>query len=66
MRIDTRKWLLGKLYPHVYGDKVTQEITGAGGGKLEVVLVPAVPRAIHDAECELFKALPPGDVDRND
>lgn len=29
LRVDTRKWLLSKMLPKVYGDKVTNEITGA-------------------------------------
>lgn len=32
VQIDARKWLAGKLRPKVYGDKVSQEITGADGG----------------------------------
>lgn len=29
LRVDTRKWLLSKMLPKVYGDKITNEITGA-------------------------------------
>lgn len=29
LRVETRKWLLSKMLPKVYGDKVTNEITGA-------------------------------------
>ena len=32
LRIDTRKWLLAKMRPKKYGDKITQEHTGADGG----------------------------------
>ena len=35
LRVDTRRWLLGKLAPKKYGDKVTQEHTGAGGGPIQ-------------------------------
>jgi hypothetical protein len=31
---DNRKWLLSKLVPKVYGDKVVQEVTGADGAAL--------------------------------
>jgi len=31
---DNRKWLLSKLAPKKYGDKVTQELTGADGGPI--------------------------------
>ena len=36
LRVDTRKWLLSKLAPKKYGEKVQQEITGADGGALKV------------------------------
>jgi hypothetical protein len=35
LRVDTRKWLLSKVLPKVYGDKVVQEITGKDGGPIE-------------------------------
>ena len=28
LRVDTRKWLMSKLQPKKYGDKITQELTG--------------------------------------
>lgn len=34
---DNRKWLLSKLAPKKYGDKVQQEVTGADGGPLQAV-----------------------------
>lgn len=34
LRVDTRKWLLSKALPKVYGDKITQEVTGADGAAL--------------------------------
>lgn len=34
-RIDTRKWLLSKLAPKKYGDKVATEISGPDGGPVE-------------------------------
>lgn len=37
LRVDSRKWLLSKLLPKKYGDKVTQELTGANGGALSIV-----------------------------
>jgi hypothetical protein len=42
LRVDTRKWLLSKLMPKVYGDKVQQEITGKDGESFPVmVYIPA-------------------------
>lgn len=37
LRVDTRKWLLSKVLPKVYGDKVA--VTGEGGGPLVVEIV---------------------------
>lgn len=35
LRVDTRKWLLSKALPKVYGEKVTTEVTGKDGGPIE-------------------------------
>ena len=35
LRVDTRKWMLSKMLPKVYGDKGLLEITGAGGGPIQ-------------------------------
>lgn len=32
LRVDTRKWLMARMAPKRYGDKITQEHTGADGG----------------------------------
>lgn len=34
LRVDTRKWLLSKMVPRVYGDRVSAEITGKDGKDL--------------------------------
>ena len=51
---DNRRWLLSKLLPRQYGDKVTQEITGEDGGalisRIELIPVAARPRPEADAE----------------
>lgn len=44
LRVDTRKWLLSKALPKLFGDKITQEHTGPEGGpvqfqKIERVIV---------------------------
>ena len=36
LRIDTRKWLLSKALPKMYGEKVAHEHTGADGGPIQV------------------------------
>lgn len=38
LQIEARKWLLGKLQPKKYGDKIQQEHTGEGGGPLVFTL----------------------------
>ena len=38
LRVDARKWLMGKLKPKKYGDKVQAEVTGADGGPIETAI----------------------------
>lgn len=35
LRVDSRKWLMSKFAPKKYGDKVTNEHTGADGGPIQ-------------------------------
>ncbi|GFE96563.1 hypothetical protein [Gluconobacter sp. Gdi] len=35
LQVDALKWVMSKRAPKVYGDKITQEHTGADGGPLE-------------------------------
>lgn len=45
LRVDTRKWLLSKALPKIYGDKL--ELGGKDGGPVQAVIqiVSGVPRA---------------------
>lgn len=36
LRIDTRKWMLSKMLPKIYGDKTTTELSGPDGGPIPV------------------------------
>lgn len=36
LRVDTRKWILSKLLPKKYGDRVINEHTGSDGGPIEI------------------------------
>lgn len=36
LRVDTRKWLMARMAPKKYGDKITQEHQGPDGGPLVV------------------------------
>lgn len=38
LRIDTKKWIMCKRMPHIYGDKIQQEVTGKDGKDLIPVL----------------------------
>lgn len=53
LRIDTRKWLMGKMAPKKYGDKLHQEITGKDGAPLvpaaKLEITPDVVSAIRIA-----------------
>ena len=35
LRVDTRKWMLSKTLPKIYGDRVTQEHVGANDGPIQ-------------------------------
>lgn len=35
LRVDSRKWLMSKLAPKKYGDKLTAELGGIGGGAIK-------------------------------
>lgn len=45
LRVDTRKWLLSKLKPDVYGDSTKVEHQGKGGGPIEVRVTRTIVRA---------------------
>lgn len=34
--IDAMKWAASKMRPRVYGDKITQEVTGSDGGPVQI------------------------------
>ncbi len=46
LRVDTRKWIMSKIAPKRYGDKITQELTGGNGAPL----IPAINVTIGRAE----------------
>jgi hypothetical protein len=37
LRVDSRKWIASKLLVGRYGDRVTQEHVGAGGGPIQTI-----------------------------
>lgn len=38
LKVDSKKWILSRLLPKTYGDKITQEVTGAEGKDLIPIL----------------------------
>jgi hypothetical protein len=55
LQIDTRKWMLSKMLPKVYGDKLTQEHTGAGGGPIALAAVDL--KGLSDDELQRMQVL---------
>ena len=55
LRVDTRKWMLSKMLPKVYSDRVTQEITGKGGGPIQLAAVDL--RNLSDSELDDMQKL---------
>lgn len=52
LRVDTRKWIMARLSPKKYGDKLQQEITGPGGVQpvLNILVSPIAPKALPESE----------------
>jgi hypothetical protein len=38
LRVDSRKWLLSKMLPKLYGDKITSEVVGQDGGPVSITV----------------------------
>jgi hypothetical protein len=55
VQIDTRKWMLSKMLPKIYGDKLTQEHTGANGGPIAMAAVDL--KNLSDEELENMNRL---------
>jgi len=54
LMVDTRKWILSKLAPKRYGDRLVQEISGPDGAAIKTLIVTdeerfALLRALEDA-----------------
>tara|TARA_R110000751_G_scaffold114640_1_gene214015 strand:+ start:2431 stop:3015 length:585 start_codon:yes stop_codon:yes gene_type:complete len=50
LRIDSRKWMLSKMLPKVYGDKLQTEHTGQDGGPIQLAAVDM--KSLSDEELE--------------
>ena len=50
LRIDSRKWMLSKMLPKVYGDKLHTEHTGQDGGPIQLAAVDL--KSLSDEEID--------------
>lgn len=55
LRVDTRKWILAKMLPRLYGDKLLTEHTGANGGPIQVSAMNF--RGLSDVELDNMQKL---------
>lgn len=55
LRVDSRKWTLSKLKPKQYGDKITNEHTGADGGPIALAAVDL--KNLSDEELKAMQLL---------
>jgi hypothetical protein len=59
LRIDTRKWLLSKLLPHIYGEKVDVSVGGRDGKPIQAMVLTATAEEAERAYLTMIK----GDAD---
>lgn len=54
LQADSRKWVLARMNPKKYGDKMTQELTGADGGPMvvEIMHFSGTPEEVAAAHAE--------------
>jgi hypothetical protein len=55
LQIETRKWVLSKVLPKIYGDKVTTQLVGSNDGPIQVAAVDM--KGLSDDELEQMKRL---------
>lgn len=60
LRVDTRKWLLSKMLPKVYGDRAALELSGPDGKAIqhEVKGLVGVVQSMPVDELQRLRALP--------
>lgn len=61
LRVDSRKWLMSKLAPRKYGERLATELSGPGGGPIETKTTLDVT-GLNDEQLRALSsiALPPG------
>ena len=55
LRVDARKWIVSKLLPRKYSDKAQVELTGAGGGPVQVQALTIDARDLMPEHREALK-----------
>ena len=61
LRVSTRKWVLSKMLPKIYGDKIVQEMHGLGGGPIQLAALDfrgLTPEELNILQTLLAKAGP--------
>lgn len=56
LRVDTRKWMLSKALPKVFGDKITQTVEG---GDKPVETIHRIERVVVDPKNRDPESIPP-------
>lgn len=57
LRWDALRWHASKMAPKLYGERVTQEQTGPGGGPVQIQAVPLDLSRLTDEELATYRAL---------
>jgi hypothetical protein len=57
LRVDTRKWLMSKIAPKRFGDRIVNEHTGANGGPIQSHTLILDPDRLKDMTSEQLAAL---------
>jgi hypothetical protein len=63
LRVDTRKWLLSKCLPKVFGDRITAEHTGSDAVPVRLIDSRMTAKEAAAAYEEAIKAVPPTDFE---
>lgn len=55
LAFDARRWFCGKVAPKIYGEKMTNEITGKDGGPIQAITTSMTPQEAAEAYAALIK-----------
>lgn len=62
LRVDTRKWLLSKMLPHLYGDKVDVSIGGRNGKAIAVTTITMTAEEAERAYMDMINGTSPKQI----